>query len=91
MSKYMLLNGDSGTIITAGKPHTIPIAIRLCPYSAPHFSSSGLSIIAIDSDGGGSAAGVQLLITLFYEALILIVASIEIFPMVTYTSSVSCI
>jgi hypothetical protein len=27
----------------------------------------GLSIIAIDSDGGGSAAGVQLLITLFYE------------------------
>ncbi|MFC1832657.1 hypothetical protein ACFL0S_11660, partial [Thermodesulfobacteriota bacterium] len=32
--------------------------------------SSGLSIIAIDSDGGGSAAAVQLLITLFYEAQI---------------------
>jgi len=29
MSICMLLNGDSGTIITAGKPHTIPIAIRL--------------------------------------------------------------
>ena len=32
----------------------------------------GLSIIAIDSDGGGSAAGVQLLITLFYKATLAI-------------------
>jgi hypothetical protein len=29
----------------------------------------GLSIIARDSDGDGSAAGVQLLITLFYESI----------------------
>jgi hypothetical protein len=31
-----------------------------------HLDRIGLSIIARDSDGGGSAAGVQLLITLFY-------------------------
>jgi len=29
MSICMLLNGDSGTMITAGKPHIIPIAMRL--------------------------------------------------------------
>jgi hypothetical protein len=29
MSICMLLKGDSGRIITAGKPHIIPIAMRL--------------------------------------------------------------
>ena len=29
----------------------------------------GLSVIAIDSDGGGSAAGLHLLTTLFYDAM----------------------
>jgi len=28
MSKYMLLKGDSGPMSTAGKPYSIPIALR---------------------------------------------------------------
>jgi hypothetical protein len=34
-----------------------------------HLYRIGLSIIATGSDKGGSAAGVQLLITLFYKSL----------------------
>ena len=66
--EYAFIKGDSGSISSNQKTHSIPIAPLFWLQSAPHFSSSGLSIIAICSDGGGSTAGVQLLITLFNES-----------------------
>ena len=74
------LRGDSGSIISTPQSRSIPIASHFRSLPAPQFSSSGLSIIATCSDVGGSTAGVQLLITLFYEAKLFLILDHLRFP-----------